>query len=88
MVERTELTADWGGSRTTLKELGVSVRPRLTQFYQGLTGGDGEHGFEYGGKLDLGIHADLHKLGLWDGFSLTLQADYNFGNIANTTSTV
>ncbi len=82
-LERDTLTGDWGGGRTWLQEHGVSLKPRLTQFYQGLTSGDGDHGFEYGGKLDLLLNASLSKLGLWDGLSLTTHAEYNFGESAN-----
>ena len=57
------LTGDWGGGRTWLKEHGITLSPRLTQFYQGLTAGEGDHGFEYGGKADLLLDADLSKLG-------------------------
>ena len=52
-LERDTLTGDWGGSRTWLQEHGITLKPRLTQFYQGLTEGDGDHGFEYGGKADI-----------------------------------
>jgi porin len=82
-LARESLTGDWGGSRTWLKEHGVTLRPRLTQFYQGLAAGDGEHGYDYGGKADLRVAADLGKLGFWDGFSMTVQADYNFGESVN-----
>jgi len=48
-----------------LKEHGITLKPRLTHFYQGLTAGDGDHGFESGGKADLLLDANLSKLGLW-----------------------
>lgn len=82
-LERDNLTGDWGEGRSWLKERGVILKPRLTQFYQGLTKGDGSHGFEYGGKADLLLNADLNKLGLWKGFSFTVHAEYNFGNSVN-----
>ncbi len=82
--ERDNLTGDWGGGRSWLKERGITLKPRLTQFYQGLTKGEGNHGFEYGGKADLLLHADLDKLGLWKGFSFTVHAEYNFGNSVNS----
>ena len=62
------LTGDWG--RTWLKEHGITLAPRLTQFYQGLAAGDGDHDFKYGGKADLMLNADLSKLGFWNGLSL------------------
>jgi len=78
------LTGDWGGRRTLLKEeYGITLAPRLTQFYQGLSAGDGDHDFEYGGKADLMLNADLSKLGFWNGFSLTVHAEYNYGESIN-----
>ncbi len=82
-LERDTLTGDWGGNRTWLQERGISFKPRLTQFYQGLASGDGDHGFEYGGKADLLLNLDAAKLGTWDGLSLTVHAEYNFGESAN-----
>ena len=83
LAERDALTGDWGGGRTWLKEHGVTIAPRLSQFYQGISSGDGEHGYEYGGKADLRVGLDLGRLGLWDGFSMTVQADFNFGETIN-----
>jgi porin len=82
-LERDTLTGDWGGARTWLKEHGITLKPRLTQFNQGLTSGDDAHNFEYGGKADLLLNADLSKLGLWNGFSLTIHAEYNYGHSVN-----
>lgn len=82
-LEGDSLTGDWGGARTWLKNHGLTVKPRLTQFYQGLTAGAGDQNFEYGGKADLLINADLGRLGLWNGFSLTVHAEYNFGQTVN-----
>ena len=62
-LERDTLTGDWGGVRPWLKERGITLQPRLTQFFPGMTSGDGDHGFEYGGKADLLLDADLSKLG-------------------------
>jgi porin len=80
---RDTLTGDWGGVRPWLKEHGITLKPRLTQFYQGMPAGDGDHTFEYGGKADLLVNADLSKLGLWNGFSMTVHAEYNFGKSVN-----
>jgi porin len=78
------LTGDWGGRRTLLKEeYGITLAPRLTQFYQGLSAGDGDRVFKYGGKADLLLNADLSKLGFWNGFSLTVHAEYNYGESIN-----
>src|SRR5437667_6611395 len=61
-LERDRLTGDWGGARTWLQEHGITLAPRLTQFYQGMVAGDGDHDFEYAGKADLLLSADLSKL--------------------------
>ena len=82
-LERDTLIGDWGGVRPWLKERGITLKPRLTQFYQGMTSGDGDHGFEYGDKADLLLDANLSKLGLWKGLSLNVHAEYNFGKSVN-----
>ena len=80
-LERDTLTGDCAGRRTSLEEeYGISLAPRLTQFYQGLSAGDGDHDFEYGGKADLMLNADLSKLGFWKGFSVTVHAEQNYGD--------
>lgn len=83
LLERDTLTGDWCGLRPWLKAHGITIKPRLTQFYQGMPSGDGDHAFEYGGKADLLVNADLSKLGLWSGFSMTVHAEYNFGKSVN-----
>jgi len=80
---RSTLTGDWGGGRTWLKEHGITLTPRVTQFYQGMTSGYGDSDFQYGGKADLLLNADLSKLGLWNGLALFVHAEYNFGHSVN-----
>jgi porin len=78
-LKRDTLTGDWGGARPWLKERGITLKPRLTQFYQGMVAGEGDHSFEYSGKADILLNADLSKLGLWRGLSMTVHAEDNFG---------
>jgi porin len=80
LAERQTLTGDWGGGRTWLKDHGITIAPRVTHFYQGLTAGDGDNDFEFGGKADLALNADLSKLGFWKGFSMTVHVENNFGD--------
>jgi porin len=82
-LERDTLIGDWRGVRPWLQQYGITLKPRLTQFVQGMTFGEDDHDFEYGGKADLLLQADLSKLGLWNGFSLTVHAEYNFGETVN-----
>jgi porin len=82
-LERDTLSGDWGGARPWLKSHGITLAPRLTQFYQGLSSGEGDHPSEYGGKLDLMLDADLARLGLWKGLSLRVHAEYNLDESVN-----
>ena len=82
-LERDTLTGDWDGLRPLLKENGITIAPRLTMFYQGLTAGDGDHDFKYGSKADIMLNADLSKLGFWSGFSVTIHAEHNYGESIN-----
>jgi porin len=84
LSERSRLTGDWRGGRPWLTEHGITLTPRLTLFYQGITAGNGDdHNFEFGGKADLLLDANLGKLGLWKGLSLNVHAEYNFGESVN-----
>jgi len=80
---RSTLTGDGFGIGTRMKDNGITLTPRITQFYQGMNSGDGDSGYEYGGKADLLLNADLSKLGFWKGLSLFVHAEYNFGESAN-----
>lgn len=83
LLERDTLTGDWAGARPWLKDNGITLKPRVSQFYQRMTSGDGDNGFEYGGKADVILDSDLHKLGTWEGLSLSVHAEYNFGQSVN-----
>jgi len=83
LLERDTLTGDWGGLRPWLQENGITIKPRVTQYYQGMTCGEGNHGGEYGGKADVLVNTDLGKLGFWNGFSMTVHAEQNFGGSVN-----
>ena len=72
------LTGDWGGGRTWLRDQGITLAPRFTQFLQGMPAGDGKHGLDYGAKLDLLGNANLSKLGFWDGLSMTVHGEVQF----------
>ncbi len=76
------LTGDWSGFRPWLKDHGITIKPRLTQFAQGIASFE-ENNFQYGGKADLWVDFYLTKLGLWKGFSLTAHAEFNFCQSVN-----
>jgi porin len=60
----------------------VVIRVGDTNFYQGLTNGTDEPA-QFGGKVDALLTADLGRLGLWTGLSLTSHGEYNYGQGAN-----
>jgi porin len=61
----------------------VELNSSLTQFYQGLVGGQGDHNSEYGGKLDGTFAIDGQKLGLWPGLFVNGYAGFRFGETSN-----
>lgn len=55
----------------------------LTQFYQGVVAGEGDRGWQYGGKGDLIATFDGGKLGLWKGLYITVHQEWLYGEDAN-----
>ena len=81
--ERLTLTKDWFGLGPTLRKAGFDWRLEWSQFYQGMTQGDGDHTWRYGGHVDALVRIDLSKLGLWDGLSVTDELYWNYGDSVN-----
>jgi porin len=77
------LSGDSGDAWTRLSAMGFTFKSKITQFYQGQAAGDGDPGPKYGGKADLMMRSDLSKLGFWDGLSLTVKGELNFGQSLN-----
>jgi porin len=77
------LSGKSGDAPTPLSDLGFIFKSKITQFVQGQAAGDGDPGAKYGGKADLMMRADLSKLGFWDGLSLTVKGEMNFGHSLN-----
>lgn len=80
-LEGPQLTDQWFGLRPELQQHGVQLNSSLTQFYQGLVGGQGNHELEYGGKLDGTFAIDGQKLGLWPGLFVNGYAGFRFGEV-------
>jgi len=79
---RAELTGDWGGGRSKLKEKGVELEFSLTQFFQGIaTGGlENESGHtEYNGVFTSNFKFDFGKLAGWKFWSAQIQTETRFG---------
>jgi hypothetical protein len=77
------LIGDWFGKGLALREAGFDLGLEWSQFYQGMTSGDGDKSWRYGGKIDGQSRVDLSKLGLWNGFGVTAQGHFNYGHTIN-----
>lgn len=77
-----EMTDDWGGDRKWLKERGVELEFRLTQFYQGVASGGIRRGSEYNGKFQTVFKFDLGKLAGWKFWSAEIRTETRFGGPA------
>ncbi len=77
--DRTQLTGDWFGTRTSLAESGVSVDADSTLFYMGVASGGIDREFLFSGHNDYVINMDLGKLGVQEGLFVKLRAEHRFG---------
>jgi porin len=73
--ERPKLTGDWFGTRTALRESGITWDIYNTNFYSGVASGGLDDTFRYRGRADYLLHVDGEKAGLWEGFSSTCTAN-------------
>lgn len=84
--DRTQLTGDWFGTRSSLAENGVSVDADSTMFYMGVASGGNEQEFRFSGHNDYVINMDLGKMGVHEGLFVKLRAEHRFGeSLANAT---
>jgi porin len=79
-LKQPELTGDWGGRRTRLKQQGTNIQASFTQFFDWVPVGDDNRGFDYGGKFDVKVDSDLSKH-LWEGFRATGHFELRFGDV-------
>src|SRR3954454_23736207 len=79
---REELTGDWGGARTRLKERGITLEGSWTQFYQAVVGGGLQRGGEYGGKIILRASFDTGRLKFWPNGTFNLLLSTRYGDSA------
>jgi porin len=73
-----------GGLKESFAETGIGLDVWVTEFGQGILSGDGEKGIAWGGKGDVLATFDGGKLGLWQGFSVLVHHEVNWGEDANT----
>ena len=79
LLERQELTGDWGGTRARWKDKGVVLDSSLTQFYQGVSAGGTDTGSEYNGTAQAKLEFDFGKLAGWEFWSAELKGEWRFG---------
>jgi porin len=83
ITTQPNLTADWAGFRPWLNNNGITILPRITTFYEGMTSGDGIRQFEFGGKADVQVIFNGEKLGLWKGLKIITHSELNYGKVTN-----
>jgi len=81
--KRGTLTGDWFGVRNDLAAKGITFDMSLTHVGQGVVDGGKDESWKYGGRGDLNIHVDTHKLGLWPGGFLSVEVEGNFTDSVN-----
>jgi len=84
LKQRLTLTGDWGGSRGRLYDKGVSLEMNLVNTFQSVVDGGVDTGSAFGGSLDLIVNLDFEKLRGWQGASLQLKGEAQFGNSVNS----
>jgi len=77
------VTGDWFGGRESLLDIGIDVRPKFTQFYQGVASGGLRQGFRYGLKFDYFATVEAEKLVGWKGLFINLHGESRFGQSVN-----
>lgn len=68
----------------TLRQRGIDLKAFVTQTYMGLPVGSATHEWQYGGKMTLNANIDGAKLGLWQGFSVQVIQEWNYGEDINS----
>ena len=84
LLERSKLTGDWLGWRSSLQDHGLTIDVSTTQYYQGVASGGLEQAFQYGGRNDYFLNLEGEKLGLWQGASLTLHGETRYGETVSS----
>ncbi len=75
------ISGDWGGTRTSLEDRGISIESAYTsEFVRDFSGGTpGGNNVIYQDNLDLTMTLDSKKLGLWQGGTLFVYGLRNHG---------
>jgi porin len=73
----------WAKKKKSIEDAGLKIDFEWSQVLQDMLRGEAHEDAPYGGKLDLLLTADLSKIGLWRGLSVTAQPMYNYGDFLN-----
>jgi porin len=77
---RPRLSGNWGGVRDELGKRGVVLNVDVLLTPQSVLSGGRSTATELWGNVEYALLLDTHKLGLWPGGSVELEADTGFGN--------
>jgi porin len=77
------LTGDWFGAGPAMRKAGFDSRLEWSQYYEGMTRGDGDRSGQYGGHVDWLLRIDPSKFGLWNGLSVTSEIYWQHGSSVN-----
>jgi len=84
LFSRPSLLDGPGSPKAWLRVRGIIVDGSLTHFFQGLASGDGDQDIQSGGKGDILLALDGHKLGLWRGLFMNMHGELIYGDDANS----
>jgi porin len=78
-LHQEEMTGNWGGARSRLKERGFEAELSLTQFFQGVASGGVRTGSEYNGTFQTLFKFDFGKMFGWKFWSAEIKTETRFG---------
>jgi hypothetical protein len=85
---RTQLTGDWGGTRTDMAERGWFFDAYTTGVYQNVMSGGLKTGSAFVQNIQLSANLDTGRAGLWSGGLLHFTAQSRYGDSPNDTFSV
>lgn len=80
LCSQTHLLGDMCGLRDGAASSGYTFNLSSTQYYQGVTSGGVDRGFEYGGRNDYILNVNGEQAGLWKGFFVSLHGETRYGD--------
>jgi porin len=86
--DRTQLTGDWGGTRTDLARRGFFFDLYSTSAYQEVASGGLKTGSAFVQNTQLSINVDTGRAGLWPGGLLHFTVESRYGSSPDKTFTV